>query len=119
MKKCLGLIFLLASATACTTTSLPIQPGNYRFQHHFAEQPTIPSITVDVKIDGRHITVTNKGKTDAFPHGVLAEGTLMWHPASGQWIIGNTPEDTDLADVGGCSEGPEVVDLKNHVFWTC
>ena len=119
MKNCLVLISLLASATACTTTPLPIQPGNYKSQHHFAEQPSIPSITVDVQIDGRHIVVTNNDKTDVFPHGVLAEGTLMWHGASEQWIIGNTPEDAELADVGGCSDGPEVVDLKNHVFWTC
>jgi hypothetical protein len=119
MKICLGLIFLFASATACAAKPLLIEPGQYKFQHHFAEQPSIPSITVDVRIDGRHIVVTNNDKTDVFPHGVLAEGTLMWHSASGQWIIGDTPNDAKLSDVGGCSDGPEVVDLKNHVFWTC
>ena len=119
MKYYLGLILLLASAMACTTTPLPIQPGNYRFQHHFAEQPTIPSITVDVEIDGRHIVVTNNDRTDVFPRGVIAEGTLMWHPVSRQWIIGDKPSDADLKDVGGCSDGPQVVDLKDHVFWTC
>ena len=115
----LGLIFLLASAAGCAAKLLPIETGQYKFHHHFAEQPSIPSITVDVRIDGRHIVVTNNDKTDVFPQGVLAEGTLMWHGASEQWIIGNSPGDAELADVGGCSNGPEVVDLKNQVFWTC
>ena len=119
MKIALGLVLLLASTVACTTEPPPIQSGDYQFQHRFAEQPTVPSITVDVRINNRHIIVSNNATTDVFPRGVIAEGTLMWHPVSRQWIIGDKPSDADLQDVGGCSDGPEVVDLKNHVFWTC
>ncbi len=43
----------------------------------------------------------------------------MWHEQSQQWIIGNKATDTKITDVGGCSEGPEVVDLKQRVYWTC
>ena len=119
MKSCLALILLLASAATVAGKPLPIKAGQYKFAHHFAEDPSFPSITVDVRIRGRHIVVTNNDKTDVFPHGVLSEGTLIWHSASKQWIIGDTQKDADLSDVGGCSDGPEVVDLKNRVYWTC
>lgn len=119
MRNCVFLISLLASAPACAAKALPIEPGHYKFAHRYAEDPGFRSITVDVRISGRHIIVINNDNTDVFPHGVIAEGTLMWHDASSQWIIGDTPKDAQLSDVGGCSDGPEVVDLKNNVFWTC
>lgn len=89
------------------------------FQHQFAEQPSIPSITVEAKIDGNHITLTNKDKFDVFPEGIIAEGILMWHAPTRQWIIGHSPADKFVQDVGGCSEGPEVVDLEKRIYWTC
>ena len=118
MKIAIGLLLVMASTVACSTAP-PIQSGEYKFQHRFAEQPTLPSITVDVRIKDRHIVVSNNETTDVFPRGVIDEGTLMWHTASRQWIIGEKPTDAELRDVGGCSDGPQVVDLKGRVFWTC
>ena len=43
----------------------------------------------------------------------------MWHAASQQWIIGHEASDKSVSDVGGCSNGPETVDLVNKVYWTC
>ena len=43
----------------------------------------------------------------------------MWHSASGQWIIGQSPADKAAAEVGGCSDGPPVIDLTARIFWTC
>ena len=43
----------------------------------------------------------------------------MWHPASKRWIIGEKPSDRSLQEVGGCSDGPEVVDLVRKIYWTC
>ena len=43
----------------------------------------------------------------------------MWHAESEQWIIGRKEEDRSLRDVGGCSGGPRVIDLRNRVYWTC
>lgn len=56
---------------------------------------------------------------DGFPKGTIAEGTLMWHPKTKEWIIGLEAGDRDAVEVGGCSDGPEVVDLKKRIFWTC
>lgn len=97
----------------------PLPAGDYAFTHRFAEQSEIPGSAVTIRIDGDHITVRNGGALPAFPRGVIAEGRLMWHVASGQWIIGKSPEDRSAPEVGGCSEGPEVVDLDARIYWTC
>ena len=120
MKEVLPLMFLLMSG--CSTTPAPpitLASGKYTFQHRFAEQPTIGSFTLDAEIQGAHIVLTNSKASGPFPEGVLAEGELMWHGASGQWIIGHEQSDRLLQDVGGCSDGPEVVDLAGKIYWTC
>ena len=71
------------------------------------------------QIRGRHIVLINNDRADVFPAGLIAEGTLMWHAASGQWIIGTAPADADATEVGGCSDGPDVIDLQSRVYWTC
>ena len=100
----------------------PLLPsGDYVFMHKFAEgeQVRFPGSPVTVRIDGRHIVVINNESTSVFPVGVIDQGTLMWHAASRQWIIGTEADDADAAQVGGCSDGPLVVDLKRRIFWTC
>lgn len=32
---------------------------------------------------------------------------------------GQYPSDADAPQVGGCSEGPDVVDLVRKIYWTC
>lgn len=89
------------------------------FQHRFAEQPAIRSIPLQVTVRGSHIVVVNSKASDLFPTGILAEGKLMWHAGSAQWIIGHKAADRQVRDVGGCSGGPEVVDLAHRIYWTC
>ena len=110
--------FLLASCGS-SAKEPPLPSGRYTFQHRFSEQPSIPSVALTAVVDGAHIVLTNQSDSPALPKGVVAEGMLLWHPASGQWIIGNSPADAAAKEVGGCSDGPEVVDLANHIYWTC
>jgi hypothetical protein len=114
-----ALVLLLAGCAAHADPRIPLASGQYQFQHRFAEHPTLPSIRVDVAIDGDRIVVSNAVAADPFPSGVLAEGQLVWHPGSKQWIIADEASDRDAFDVGGCSDGPEVVDLENRIYWTC
>ena len=113
------------AAMLCTACSGPADPpvplasGQYTFQHRYAEHPTMPSMRVTVTIRGTHITVTNPVAADPFPAGDIAEGQLMWHGASAQWIISEDDADRLVQDVGGCSDGPEVVDLEEKIYWTC
>ena len=120
MKHLVAFIALVAtSGQAGSAPRPPIQPGQYTFQHRFAEHPGIRSISVTARIDGIHIVLTNHGPPDVFPKGVVAEGTLMWHAGARQWIIGHEPSDRHAKEVGGCSDGPEVIDLRTLIYWTC
>ena len=120
MKYLLILAVLITSTVAAASAPrLPLRSGTYTFQHKFSEHPTIPSITVTAKISGNRIKLINNSRYDVFPKGVIAEGALMWHTESKQWIIGHNKSDRFLKDVGGCSDGPEVVDLELKIYWTC
>jgi hypothetical protein len=116
---CCLLFFAAGTAAAGSAPPLPIASGQYTFRHRFAEQPDLPSISLTAKIRGHHIVLVNPGKARIFPHGVVAEGTLMWNVAIRQWVIGTAASDSTTPEAGGCSEGPEVVDLVHHTYWTC
>jgi hypothetical protein len=96
----------------------PIRDGEYTFQHRFAEHPSIPSVA-QVRFGNGRVVVTNTTPGTPFPMGVVAEGQLLWNGRVGQWIIARTPADQDATEVGGCSDGPEVIDLEKRVYWTC
>ncbi len=115
-------LLLVVTVAACEGTpsvESPLPNGDYVFTHRFAEHPDIPSIKMAVQIRGRHVTVINNDRTDVFPAGLIEEGELMWHASSLQWIIGTNPSDAEAPDVGGCSDGPSVIDLQRRVYWTC
>jgi hypothetical protein len=111
--------FCLCWQSAVAAPALPLRSGQYVFQHHFAEHPTMASIQLVAKITGHHIVLINHSKSDIFPLGVIAEGELMWHAQTGQWIIVEIAADRYAKDVGGCSDGPEVIDLVKRIYWTC
>lgn len=122
MKKAATVFLFVAGLCVASTSpgpSLPIKSGDYKFSHRFAEHPSLSSIRLNVRISGSHVTVENPIASDPFPAGVLDEGTLMWHAATKQWIIGNEESDKFAEDVRGCSEGPAVIDLVAKVYWTC
>ena len=120
MNHLIALVTMLgAVGTAATESSVPLASGRYVFEHRFAEHPSMPSISVDVVINGSRIVISNPAQSNPFPAGVLAQGQLMQHAGSAQWIIGNDESDRWAEDVGGCSDGPEVVDLAAKIYWTC
>lgn len=97
----------------------PIPDGEYTFHHRFAEHPSMPSADMRVRFGAGRIVVTNTTPGTPFPLGVVAEGQLLWNGYVGKWIIARTPADQKATEVGGCSDGPEVVDLEKRVYWTC
>jgi hypothetical protein len=120
VNKILALIFICFSSVAVAgEPTVPLRSGQYQFTHRYAEQPTQVSIKLIASIAGRHITITNPVASTPFPAGVIARGELMWHAKSRQWIIVMEAEDRQAIEVGGCSDGPDVVDLVQRVYWTC
>jgi hypothetical protein len=116
----LGLFALLNLKNSyATEPPLPIASGTYRFEHKFAEQPNTKSIPLLGIVKGRKIELINRTQSKVFPLGSIAQGTLTWHAASKQWIIGLNKSDKLAVHVGGCSDGPEVIDLIKKIYWTC
>ncbi len=115
----LFIVLILKSVLAAQ--EVPLKDGTYTFEHKFAEaqQQSIKSIQLIVTIKAHHIVIINHDRYDVFPKGIIEEGELMWHAKSGQWIIANTPSDAQAEDVGGCSDGPTVIDLEHRIYWTC
>lgn len=113
------LVVAVATSAVIAAPALPLRSGVYTFKHKFAEQPDMPSLVLTARIRGHHIVLINRSASEVFPKGVIAEGTLMWHAASRQWIIATSKTDRHAKDVGGCSAGPDVVDLRKKIYWTC
>lgn len=120
LKTLLALIVLMGfSVTVLAEPKLPIRAGEHKFKHKYAQHPNMPSIPLVAKITGRKIVLTNEVASQVWPKGIIAEGELMWHAKSKKWIIGSDKSDRNAIEAGGCSDGPEVVDLKNKTYWTC
>ena len=110
---------LLALAACADAPRFPLADGDYTFEHRYAEHPSMKSVPLDVTVRDGRIELVGRGATGAFPEGIHAEGELMWHAASQQWIIGHNKADRDAPEVGGCSDGPEVIDPVGRIYWTC
>jgi hypothetical protein len=116
------LLAALCAVSACAFAKEvppPIADGHYTFVVRFAEHSNMTGGQLDAEVRGRHIRLISKPNSSVFPAGLVEEGILLWHTASKQWIIGQTEVDAESAEVGGCSDGPFVVDLEQKVFWTC
>ncbi|WP_286719583.1 hypothetical protein [Thalassolituus sp. UBA2009] len=113
------LLTSLTIGTAYAAPELPLADGQYVFQQRYAEHPQMQGINLDTEIKQGRISLTNNDSDGVFPLGLIDEGELYWHARSGHWIIIYEPKDKEAKDVGGCSDGPAVVDLENKIYWTC
>lgn len=75
--------------------------------------------TCTVIIKGDSITVLNDGSLSGTKGETIEEGTLMIHKKTGKWIISHSNSDIDAEEVGGCSDGPLEIDIKNKKLWLC
>lgn len=99
--------------------ALPIKSGKYIFQHRDAEFPNSHGFHVRVIIHGNKVTVINPKPYGQIPSGVIDQAILMWHTKTNQWILGHDDTDREAQEVGGCSAGPDVIDFKTRIIWTC
>jgi hypothetical protein len=112
-------VWLLVSCATSAGPALPVGSGTYPFHHRDAEFMESPGFPVQVIIRGRHIEVMNPKAHGAMPAGLIEEGTLMWNFPSGKWVIGQNESARKANEVGGCGDGPAVVDFDTHDIWTC
>lgn len=96
--------------------------GKYRFDIAFAEwEGKSIGEKVTVVINGKSIKVIYEGDgqlTLAKKGEIIDEGEIMKHK-TGVWIIGKHTSDKQLDEIGGCSDGPAIIDFKNKKYWMC
>jgi hypothetical protein len=96
--------------------------GSYIFDVAFAEhQGKSMGVKVKVEIESGNIKVLleEPGNLEFSAKGeVLDQGELVLHK-TGVWIISSNPEDKNLDEVGGCTDGPSIIDFKEKKYWMC
>lgn len=115
------LLFIAFFDAAPVKAQLP-KDGTYTYTIRFAEwQGATMGATCSVIIKGKHIKVLNdgKGNLSGVKGSVIAEGTILKHRKTGQWIIAQKKEDAYASEVGGCSDGPVVIEFHKKVVWLC
>ncbi len=90
----------------------PLGSGTYTFQHRDAEFARSKGFPVSVAISGFQVIVTNPRAYGSIPSGEIGRGILMWHVRTRRWVLGRSEADRDAPQVGGCSDGPSVVDFS-------
>jgi hypothetical protein len=95
--------------------------GTYIYKVAFAEwQGRTLGATVLVKIKSDSIFVIHNGGNLSGQKGELIDsGIIMKHTATGKWIVGHHPRDRKAIEIGGCSDGPSVIDFSRKLFWLC
>lgn len=108
-----------AANTAITDKKIPLASGTYTFQLKYAEHPMIDGGEFAATIKGSHITIYNPHTEHPFPKGIVTSGKLVWNKNVQKWIIATHTSDINAQEAGGCTDGPDVVDLDKKIYWTC
>ena len=118
MKPILLVIFLVFSSQLFSQKPAN---GTYTYTIAFAEwNGQLLGATCTVKIQNDSIWIIHNGskKLDGTKGEVIDSGVIAKHK-SGKWIIAHFPKDKIAKKVGGCSDGPRVIDFKQKKFWLC
>lgn len=93
--------------------------GTYIYEVAFAEwEGKSLDAKVEVVIDGDSIIVKNYQGLSGKRGDVLDSGIISQHK-SGEWIIAHSDADKNFEEIGGCSNGPVMIDFKNGKIWLC
>ncbi|GAA4319208.1 hypothetical protein [Flaviaesturariibacter amylovorans] len=119
MKRLLAIILLVFVAT--TAQAQRPKDGRYTYALAFAEwNGDTLGETCIVIIKGDRIKILKSKNSNLTGKGnVIDEGMLLKHAKTGHWIIAHRKQDQHAPEVGGCSDGPRVIDFKKKTFWTC
>lgn len=116
------LLFLALSSLVATKAAIAIDDGEYTFTIAFAEwDGQSLGATCKVVIKGNSVIVLHDGNRTLSGRAgeIIDEGFIMQHKATGKWIVGKTENDKLAPEVGGCTDGPSIIDLENRIFWLC
>lgn len=118
MKNILPVIFFVFSSQLFSQKPAN---GTYTYTIAFAEwngQSLGATCTVKIKNDSIWVVHNGSKKLDGTKGEVIDSGLITKHK-SGKWIIAHSPKDKNATEIGGCSDGPRVIDFKQKKFWLC
>ncbi len=100
---------------------IPID-GEYIYQLRFAEWNMAyhgQDVKVIIKEDSIKIFLY-KGELTGLKKGdLIEEGLIRFHNKTSNWVIVKDENELEVDDVGGCSDGPSIIDFKNKIYITC
>jgi hypothetical protein len=117
--------FIIALLFCCSSLFVFSQKpknGTYTYKIAFAEwSGKSLGATCTVIIKGDSIKVIHNGKPGLTGNkgDIFDEGIIMKHKKTGKWIIGHSPKDINAKEIGGCEDGPTIIDFKNKKWWSC
>ena len=118
-------LFLLTCFIVCTShLCLAQKPknGTYIYEVSYAEwegRSLGATCTVIVKGDSIAVFLNDRLTKKYKNEDIIGQGIIMQHKATGKWSIGQNPSDKYAKDIGGCSDGPQVIDFKHRRFESC
>lgn len=115
-------LFLILLTNSLVLFSQKPKDGIYTYKVAFAEWGGKSlGTTCTVIIKGNTVKVLHNGKKglEGKKGDMIAKGIIMKHIKTGKWIIANSSKDKYAKEIGGCSDGPPVIDFKNKIFWLC
>jgi hypothetical protein len=111
----------LLSLTSFTTHAQKPKNGTYTYKIAFEEwqgKSLNTTCTVIVKGDSIKIVYDGTGNLTAKKGDIIDEGIMMVHK-TGKWIVAHSVNDKEAKEIGGCSNGPLVIDFKKKLVWIC
>lgn len=93
--------------------------GEYSYSVEFAESGMITKDAVTVLINNNQIKIINNGILSGKKGEIIEEGIIVKHKKSGEWIIAHNEKDALAKEIGGCSDGPLVINFKKMILFLC
>ena len=109
-------------AKSSSITSPKPEDGVYTYHMAYDEwrgSPLGGTCLVEIKGDKVRIMHDGTGGSSKKKGDVLEEGILLKHEPTGHWIIGQSPADAQAPELGGCSDGPTIIDVVHRIYLSC
>jgi hypothetical protein len=119
MRHFLILLLILSCSSFWLFAQKP-KNGTYSYKIAFEEwQGKSLGATCTVIIKGDSIIVLNNGTITGKKGDILDRGIIMKHKKTGKWIIAQNANDKNAKEIGGCTNGPAVIDFKHKKYHSC
>lgn len=118
MKKVIIFFILLFSITFNTNAQKLPKTGTYYLDFIDMEYQGKKFGTCKAIVERNKIKLYAVNGCHQIPGKLIDEGILLMHK-SGKMIIGQKQTDKNALEIGGCSDGPRIINFKKKRYETC